>query len=161
MFTCEFYACLADGEFDCKMNWLTQRNKKCVMVWSADLIARWLYFFHLKSYFKQPPEKCFTTVTLRTNQKENNSFIQSHGLLMICDNFFGFESFWRSSSDYVNVLGKIHLCLDFETWRGGIGGCWNHEGCKWRKQAPNCHFGFSYPPCSSLWGPYKFKSLST
>lgn len=63
------------------------------MMSSADLIARCFFFFHLKSFFKQPLEKCLKTVTLQTNQKQNNSFIQSHGLLITCDNFFGFESF--------------------------------------------------------------------
>lgn len=105
MFSCEFYAHLTEGEFDYKMNWLIQRNKKCVMMSSVDLIARW-FFFHLKSFFKQPPEKCFTTVTLWTNQKQNNSFIRSNGLLITSDNFIGFESFWRSSSEYVNIWKK-------------------------------------------------------
>lgn len=40
MFSCEFYAHLTEGEFDYKMNWLIQRNKKCVMMSSVDLIAR-------------------------------------------------------------------------------------------------------------------------
>lgn len=52
-----------------------------------------ILFFHFKSFVKQPPEKCFTVVTQYTNQKQNNSFIQSHGLLVTCDNFFGFELF--------------------------------------------------------------------
>lgn len=111
MFSSEFYARLAGGEFDYKMNWLTQHNKKCVMMSSADLIARWFFFFNLKSFFKQPLQKCLKTVTLQANQKQNNSFIQSHGLLITCDNFFAFESFWRSSSEYVNVLEKYPSIL--------------------------------------------------
>lgn len=88
----------------------------------------WIYLqgdflFHLKSFFKQPPEKCFTTVTLWTNQKQNDSFIRSNGLLITSDNFIGFESFWRSSSEYVNILEKRYFYLDIKTWRGGIWGC--------------------------------------
>lgn len=59
---------------------------------SVNLIARCFYFFHLKSFFKQPPEKWFTTeVMFQTHQNQNSYFIQSHGLLIPGEDFFGFE----------------------------------------------------------------------